>query len=334
MAERTDNLIPLKSRAPMSRMMIIHELLQKEKLPNRRQLAEKLEISRKTIQRDIDFMRDRLGLPIEYDEKRYGYYYTEPVHHFPNMEITEGEVVALFMAQKALSLYKGTPFEKPLRAAFEKLAHGLQETISISLADLDSAFSFSMQGLDVTDAGIFEVLSRCVLGSREVEFEYCKLESSKYETRRVQPYHLSCVEKQWYLFAFDLNRQEVRTFAVSRIGEARMTPKTFAKPSDFSFPQHLANSFGVRTGAKLYEVRIWFDSLAAKLVRERVWHPSQKIEELEKGEVELKMTLNGLTEVKRWVLSWGQRAKVLAPDELIVRLEQDAAVLAENYLRK
>src|ERR1700749_3315322 len=93
------------SRPPLVRMMKLHAQLQARKFPNCRKLAHELEVSSKTIQRDIEFMRYQLGLPIEYDQLHFGFVYTEPVAGFPNIQVTEGEVVALFVAQKALQQY-------------------------------------------------------------------------------------------------------------------------------------------------------------------------------------------------------------------------------------
>ena len=67
----------------------------------------------KTVHRDMEFMRDRLGLPIEYDAARPGYYYTQEVSGFPSLQITEGELFALLVAEKALQQYRGTNFENP-----------------------------------------------------------------------------------------------------------------------------------------------------------------------------------------------------------------------------
>ena len=64
-------------------MMQLHAQLQARKFPNCRKLAHELEVSAKTIQRDIEFMRYQLGLPIEYDQLHFGFVYTEPVTSFP-----------------------------------------------------------------------------------------------------------------------------------------------------------------------------------------------------------------------------------------------------------
>ena len=75
-------------------------------------LAREWEKSPRTIQRDLDFIRDVWGLPLEYHRKKYGFYFSEPVGKFPMVPISERELVSVFVAQKALSQYRGTPFEK------------------------------------------------------------------------------------------------------------------------------------------------------------------------------------------------------------------------------
>ena len=91
-----------QSRPPLERMMRIHQAIASGKYPNASTLAREIEVVPKTIHRDIEFMRDRLQLPLAYDDRRYGYYYTEEVSGFPTLQITEGELVALLIEEKAL----------------------------------------------------------------------------------------------------------------------------------------------------------------------------------------------------------------------------------------
>jgi proteasome accessory factor B len=84
-------------------MMQLHAQLQARKFPNCRKLADELEVSSKTIQRDIEFMRYSLGLPIEYDQLHFGFVYTEPVTNFPNIQVTEGEIRRAFCRTKGAS---------------------------------------------------------------------------------------------------------------------------------------------------------------------------------------------------------------------------------------
>jgi len=321
------------SRPPLERMLQLHREIQAGRFPNCRKLAEALEVSAKTIQRDIEFMRSRLNMPIEYDQLQFGFYYTEPVTNFPSIEVTEGEIVALFVAQKALEQYKGTSFEKPLHAAFRKITEGLRETVTFPWDDLDAVISFRGIGKTIGDVDLFETLSKAVLRSQEVVFEYKKLGGARHEGRRVQPYHLGCVENQWYLFGFDLARKQLRTFALPRMRKVQATALKFKRPADFTIASHLGGAFGVFTGAGKYRIRIRFDAFAAQLVGERQWHASQKIRPVGKNGdegIELTLELGSLEEVKRWVLSWGGHARVLEPKELAEQVKASAQAILEG----
>ncbi len=267
--------------------MRIHGQLKAGDYPNCRKIADALEVSSKTIQRDIDFMRDRLALPIEYDPLRVGFYYTEAVTSFPSIEVSEGEIAALFVAQKALAQYRGTPFERPLRSAFRKIADSLKERVSFSWSDMEEAISFHSAGASVADLELFETISQAVLRSVEVELEYRKLNSKGYEPRRVRPFHIACLENQWYFFAEDLERKQLRTFALPRMRKVRATSQRFRRPADFSIAKVLSGSFGVFEGGKKHRIRLKFDAFAARLVSERSWHESQRIREAADGSMVL-----------------------------------------------
>lgn len=325
---------PQLSRPPLARMLQLHALLKAGKFPNCQKLAAQLEVSSKTIQRDLDFMRYQLGLPIEYDQLHFGFVYTEPVTSFPTIEVTEGEITALFVAQKALEQYRGTSFEKPLRTAFQKIGEGLRDKVTFAWSDFDAAISFRSTGQSVADLETFELLSRAVLRSEEVSFSYRKLRSARAETRQVRPYHLGCVENLWYLFAFDLEREQLRTFALPRIRNPKRTGARFRRPGDFSITKFLGDSFGVFRGNGRVNVRLRFQPFAAQLVRERSWHHSQKIQELPGGSLELQLQLGGLEEIERWILGWGDQVEVLAPPELRDRLAETGRSLLALYEKK
>src|SRR6185436_8581542 len=222
------------SRPPLERMMRIHDELRRNTLTNCTKLMKALEVSRKTIVRDISFMRDRLDLPIEYDPLIQAYRYTQPVNAFPTVNVTEGELLALLVAQRALEQYRGTPFHRQLEVAFEKLAGGLRDRISFSPADELSAVSFKNIGLGRTDLAMFNALSGAVLRAEEVRFAYRKPGDAKKTPRRVRPYHLANRENLWYLIGFDREREALRTFALPRIADVVVTQERFTRLADFS----------------------------------------------------------------------------------------------------
>src|SRR6266567_2479166 len=144
-----------RSRPPLERMLRIHQALRAGNFPNASTLALDLEVSTKSIQRDLEFMRDRLGLPLEYDGRRWGYHYTEEVSSFPTLQITEGELFALLVAEKALQQYRGTTFEKPLVSAFRKMSAALPDTVSLNLEEWDQTISFRTSAEPIMDLEVF-----------------------------------------------------------------------------------------------------------------------------------------------------------------------------------
>lgn len=321
----------LWSRPPLDRMLRIDAQIRAGKRPNAFTLARDLEVSRKTIIRDIEFMRHRLDLPIEFDPVKNGYEYAGAISQFPLVNVTAAELLALCVSRQAMEQYRGTPFAAPLANAFEKLAGQFRDEISFSWEDLQGGFSFKTTGGAPVPAAAFDAACHAVLERRELEFEYKKLGSSRYEKRVLRPYHLACISGQWYLFGLDTGRNEIRTFVLARMRAVRIQKRTFARPSGFSVQKLLKDSFGVIEGGKPVLVRVRFDAFSAALVRERRWHHSQQIEEMPDGGIVLKMRLGSLVEIKSWILSWGPGAEVLAPAALRKAVAEAHAAAARKY---
>src|ERR1043166_218460 len=105
-------------------------------------------------------MRDRLDLPLEYDSHRFGYHYTGEVNAFPTVQITEGELFALIVAEKALQQYRGTSFEKPLLSAIKKMEQSLPNIISLHLSDIEQSISFRTRAEPILDLRTFDTLAK------------------------------------------------------------------------------------------------------------------------------------------------------------------------------
>ena len=320
----------LHSRPPLERMLRIHQAILSGTFPNASTLARELEVSTKSIHRDLEFMRDRLGLPLEYDGGRFGYGYTEKVSAFPTVQITEGELFALIVAEKALQQYRGTNFEKPLLSAIKKMEQSLPDTISLNLADIEQTISFRTRAEPILNLEIFDTLARAAAHRQQIELAYRKPGQPQPEKRLVDPYHLANINGEWYLFAYDHARKDIRTFVPARVQSVKLTGQTFERPQKFSLEKRLRDSFGVHSGEGEYEVVIRFNARAADYVREKKWHESQLLRELKGGGVELRMKLSSLMEIERWILSWGGDAKVLKPRELAVAIRNSAQRILDS----
>jgi predicted DNA-binding transcriptional regulator YafY len=305
-------------------MLRIHQAIQSGTFPNASYLASELEVSSKSIHRDLEFMRDRLQLPLEFDRRRLGYYYTEEVKSFPTLQITQGELFALIVAEKALQQYRGTSFEKPLLSAIRKMEQALPETISLNLAEVERTISFRTRTESLIDLNIFDTLAKATASRKQLEVAYRKPGQQRTEQRVIDPYHLANINGEWFLFAFDHLRKDVRTFAPGRIKAVKTTGKLFVRSQRFSLEERLRDSFGVHSAEGTFDVVIRFNQHVADYVREKRWHDSQRLKELKSGEVELHLKLSSLSEVERWVLSWGGNARVLEPKALVESVRRAA----------
>lgn len=315
------------TRRPIFRIYEIHAAILQGNYPNCTGLAEKLSVERKTIQRDIAFMRDELGLPIVYEDSLHGYRYDQGVSDFPVFQTTAEELAGLFLSRNALESVRGTALAEVLREAFAKLTRGMLDKIQFAWSDLDEAFSRKVVEQNPRDVQRFGRIAQSILNQQITGFYYRKLGASTGEFRRVHPLHLGEVDGGWYLIAYDQERAALRTFALPRMSRISISNKRFDRPIDFDGRSYLKQSFGIWNVAgdhTRHLVRVELRNYAARLAQERRWHPTQELVALnaKATRVELRFEVGRLEEVLRWVLGFGSQAKTLGPPEL-VRMVRD-----------
>ena len=126
------------------RIAKIDAQIRQKKHPNCKKLADQFETSQRTILRDIEAMKDSMGAPIGYSKERNGYYYTDDNFQLPEIRLTEGELVSIFLGEEILKKYQGTPFGSVITSAFEKIRLSLPDSISIDLNTISDSFSFNI----------------------------------------------------------------------------------------------------------------------------------------------------------------------------------------------
>ena len=254
--------LPLSHRSRIYRVLVIHNQVKAGKYPNTPKLASFLGVNKRTIQRDVEFLRDMLCAPLEYSRLKNGYYYTNPFE-MPHLNLTEGEQVALFLGQKLLLQCAGTPLEEPIRNAFTKICLCLPQGVSVDLDSLEQIISFDVQPLRGDEqklAGTYRLLTQTIEDKRSLNIHYYTVSRDELTLREVDPYHLRYFQGAWYLIAYCHFRQEVRTFALDRIRRLEALEETFQVKPDFSLEKYLGSSLGVERGEVVEEVTIFFIS--------------------------------------------------------------------------
>jgi len=313
------------SRPQQARIRRILELIREGsasgRLPNARTFREDLGVSRPTVMRDLDLLRDEERAPIEYDRSAHGYRLSDETWHLPAVQLSRREVFSLCIARKLLSVFRGTPLAADMEAALGKISESLEGRMTIGSAALTDRFAVVSDDYVVVDPHVWSSVAAAVDAGEAICMSYEKFNGTVGEYE-FEPYHLVAYHGNWYAVGRHVRKGQVATFAVSRIRSITQTGRHFRTPKSFDVERELADGFGIMQGEKPFKLRVLFSPAVAGYVRERVWHHSQKIVERRDGSVELRIETGGWKQVVRWVLSWQPDCRVLRPKRLRLRIEE------------
>jgi predicted DNA-binding transcriptional regulator YafY len=322
-----------KFRTRWRHVMLIDKLIREGNAPNCQRLSQELEVSRRTILRDIDFMKSDMGAPLDYDPQKRGYVYTESSWSMPGLQITEGELFTLMIAEKALEAYSGTPWVARLRQVFGRMAVSLPERIEVAPQELLMRVSFDTAGSAEVDPAVLEAIAKAVAKNLTVEFTYSPLWTDKARTYKVDPYVLRRMQGAWYLAGRDHRSGHIPLFNLSRMNKAHVTQRSFDYVSSGFDPKaYFAGTFSAYHTSECHHVTIEFTGFAAKVVRERHWHDSQRLKDLPDGRLRMDLDISHLNDICPWVLSWGSEAKAVAPAELARQVADQLIRASQMYM--
>ena len=268
------------------------------------------EVTTRTIQRDIEKMRDR-GATIEYDPHRHGYYYTDMSWQLPGIDLTEGDLMALMVGDRALEGYRNSPWYEELRSVFERLTTLLPENVTVSSEDLVAHISVISDPVTRIDTEVWAAVREGLYKQRTIAIHYQAPGHDEPVIRIVDPLHLVGHHGEWYLLCWSHHHEEVRIFALFRIKQARLRKETFTRPEGFSVETYIDPSFGVFVSEGAVDIAVRFDGEAASKIPERRWHADQEVERLHDGGIILRFRTNQQSQVLFWVSQWGPNAEIL-----------------------
>lgn len=328
------------TRTRMWRIMELDREIKKRVYPNCSSFAKHLakmsgmenRLDRKTILRDIEFMRDQLDAPIEYDNSLKGYYYTNQSWTFPMLDLSEAELLQLLLAEQMAKSFEGTPIAKSIDKLFDKIHLALPEKTGIDPLIVRKQFSFYGHQVRKIDMKIWSKVFQALRDNRVAMISYRGIWDDEAQQRSVEPIHLGCVDGEWYLVAYCQERESLRHFAVSRIEKIKVKDYTF-EPHDFEPEKYFSNRFGRFIGkagdAEIVSVK--FVPAAVPWILEREWHREQTIKHHRDGSITLSFPAPSLFEAKRWVLQWGSEAEVVKPVELKEMVEWEIKVMLNRF---
>ncbi|WP_372365252.1 helix-turn-helix transcriptional regulator [Candidatus Uabimicrobium sp. HlEnr_7] len=316
------------SYVSFERLKYIDSQIRQNLYPDRSKIAEIFGVHTRTIQRDLDYMRDRLRAPIDFDRIKKGFYYTKTNYILPALYVNDKDIFSLSVVDKILTQYKNSPYFKETKEILDKVLHHLPEE-AFQQQDIVSFKERPFVKVGKKKVKIFE---DATAKKRQVDMVYQSFHKDGEITSRViDPYNLITRNDNWYVIAFCNKRQEMRTFALARVKKYKITCQNFKKNENFCLDKYIKESFDFERGVKVYNVKLHFSAYQANWIRERKWHRTQKILEQDDGSLILSMKVRGLNELKRWVLYHGPEVKVLEPLELQTLVIENIKKMSELY---
>jgi len=311
------------------RFVWLDEQARRMAYPNATSLANRFEISTKTAQRDIDFMRDRLNCPLQYDRSRKGYYYEDSTFSLPMVYLSSKELSSLLIARKMLKDLSGGYLGEELSSILKKITYVLSR--HMVLDEQGEPFSFEMIEYSPASEEVFKVVLEGCLKRQSLRFIYYSPAKEERLERRVDPYHLLNYMGNWHLIGYCHLRKEIRDFSLSRISEPRLLDERFNLSSHFDFQDYFHSTFGLYKGGSPKRVVLRFSPEKSKWIRGQIWHKDQKVRYLKDGSMEISFSVSEFSEIQREILKHGSDVEVIRPKALRRLIKNEARAIAQKY---
>ena len=299
------------------RLLTLLRILKEGGRPSIYELAARFHTRRETIYRDLRALQ-AIGYPIVGDaEGRLSHPGLAPEVRaaIPPVLLTQKELAALVWATKQVGSKQ--PFRAGLDGALLKLqalAPGKEAHLGLVLSGIVGGWARGTK--DYTDfQGIILQLVEAIVARRRCLLKYQAPYRDRPNNFRYDPYRLLSIQGLLYCVGQVPVHDSLVTLAIDRIHAVTVTEEPFTVDPKFDLKQYEAEAFGVMWG-KPMTVVVRFRPDQAPYVREREWHPTQKLRTLRDGRLELTFRAGGTFEITRWILGWGNAAEVVRPASL------------------
>ncbi|MBN1524815.1 MAG: transcriptional regulator [Spirochaetales bacterium] len=319
-----------KLKTQYYRWLNIHDTLKQKHYPSAGSIAQSLEVSVKTIRRDIEYLRDMLNAPIEYDPHRKGFFYTSDDFEPGKMRLTGKEYLAMLLFSKVFSQYRNTPWYENLAALYSRMKDFLADEVEIDPDLLDTTVLIYGSPITNISASTWEEVMKALRAKNTLHFKYRKPGKNEDEAISLHVYRVVGYRGDWYCVGYCPARKVIRIYSMARMKKFSQSD-SYRIPKRFRLEDHIQGSFGMFLEDHDYKVHIEFDRTIAPFIKERVWGRGQKLVPLKNNGVKLIFSASSLVELSAWVLSWGGHAKVTSPKELIARVAEEIKKLGKMY---
>ena len=326
----------------IERVTLLHRVLKAARMGRTiDELEAEMGVSRATVYRDLDFLRDVLGAPLNVDEQRRWRYARDEHAPFelPGLWLNAEELYALVLTRQ---IVEGN--QKTADAAHDDDGHD-ESLLGASLAAAQDRIekllgekAVNLKRLRVlrhnhrrVDERVFRSIAAATLERRILRFGYRARSTDEPTMRTAHPQRLVHYRDNWYLDAFDETRDALRSFALDRISNVKLLEGAAKELADAVLDATLTTGYGIFSGAARHNATIVFSAHAARWAAEERWHATQTGKFLPDGRFELKVPYSNGRELLMDVLRYGPDAEITAPIALREQMRSLLTLTSESY---
>ncbi len=313
------------------RLLRVVTLLQSERGYTARELAQELQVSRRTVFRDLNAL-EMAKIPYYYDPELGGFrisrhFFMQPVN------LTLPEALALLTLAGKLKNGSDIPLLAQAGQAAAKLESVLPDAIREHVGSVIDTLSLRLGPMARHDGAdkFFNMLSDAIVRKRLCRIEYDSFHEGKAIKVSVHPLRQVFVQRAWYLLAWSVSDRAIRTYKLVRIRSLDVTVRSFADTHKRKLDEHFGKAWAMIPEGKIYKVHLHFEPKVAGNVAEVQWHKTQRVEWNKDKSIEYHVQVDGLGEISWWILGYGDQVRVVSPKPLQKRISQVAQAVLGKY---
>ena len=297
--------------------------------PSVERLMAELEVSRRTILRDIDELKIYYNAPIEYDRINKGYYYSDNTYFVKNMMLTESEVFAVTGILPLMERYNNTPLKNTINKVYETLSQMLPNQVEVQ-SSFTNDVEFIADPIPVIQEEVFNAVFKATKLHKIMKYDYRSISSTEYKPHELYPYKIYNQKGDWYILGYSPKHQKFATFTLARMKNIELGDD-FKPDPDYKKKVHIDPNFGIwNNESKPQKIELLFDKSINTYILERTWHKNQKCRQNPDGTVYLSFESNQIQETLYWTLRFGAAVTILNPPELKAMYKDEVKKMAKK----
>ena len=295
-------------------------------------LSNDLKVDERSIQRYIKDLRNN-GINIDFDRKLAKYVLQDELKP-TTISLQPSELLAMGLLSRTIAEDGQIPFLESAVDGLRRIESALPSSSTDDTAELRESILIKttpvVPGEDHRD--IFNILLQSIEEGRQCKCQYESLKSKDSHPSFIfLPYKLMFNERAWYAIGYHEKRKSIRTLKLARFIKAEITNETFETPNKFNVDKYLGNAWRIIPGDKLHTIILHIKKNLANTITETTWHPSQEFEWHEDGSATITFNVQGLDEIIWWILGLGPECKVIAPQNLAIKIKELADKISCQY---